>query len=116
MKAWLVRDGGWKATDAQEVSELAQKVLERRSLGKEALTRGKISWKFGEKKLLNHLGIIKNLEGTTKETAKTRQEIDVGIFQLPTLQSVIGKEMKDEKGQSVRVEKTPDNKYYLESL
>jgi len=60
--------------------------------------------------------IIKNLEGTTKETAKTRQEIDVGIFQLPTLQSVIGKEMKDEKGQSVRVEKTPDNKYYLESL
>lgn len=34
VKAWLIRDGGWKATDAQEVSELAQKVLERRRLRK----------------------------------------------------------------------------------
>lgn len=32
IKAWLVGKGGWKATDAQEVAEVAQKVLEGRRL------------------------------------------------------------------------------------
>jgi len=34
IKAWLIRNGGWKATYAQEVAELAQKVLERKRLRK----------------------------------------------------------------------------------
>lgn len=34
VKAWLIRNGKWKATDAQEVAELAQKVLEGRRLKK----------------------------------------------------------------------------------
>lgn len=32
VKAWLVGKGGWKAIHAQEVTEVAQKVLERRRL------------------------------------------------------------------------------------
>jgi len=32
VKAWLVGKGGWKTTDAQEVAEVAQKVLEGRRL------------------------------------------------------------------------------------
>jgi len=32
IKAWLVSKGGWRATDAQEVAEVAQKVLEGRRL------------------------------------------------------------------------------------
>jgi len=34
VKAWLIAEGGWKATDAQEVAEVAQKVLEYRRLKK----------------------------------------------------------------------------------
>jgi len=32
IKAWLISKGGWRATDAQEVAEVAQKVLEGRRL------------------------------------------------------------------------------------
>jgi hypothetical protein len=32
IKAWLVGKGGWKATDAQEVADIAQKVIEGRRL------------------------------------------------------------------------------------
>lgn len=32
VKAWLVGKGGWKATDAQEVAELVQKILEGKKL------------------------------------------------------------------------------------
>jgi hypothetical protein len=34
VKAWLIRYGKWKATDAQEVADIAQKVLERKRLRK----------------------------------------------------------------------------------
>jgi uncharacterized ubiquitin-like protein YukD len=34
VKAWLIRYGNWDATDAQEVADIAQKVLERRRLRK----------------------------------------------------------------------------------
>lgn len=34
VKAWLIRYGGWKAQQAQEVAELAQKILDRRRLRK----------------------------------------------------------------------------------
>jgi len=40
VKAWLIAEGGWKATDAQEVAEVAQKVLEYRRLRK-----GRPVWK-----------------------------------------------------------------------
>jgi hypothetical protein len=60
--------------------------------------------------------ILRNLEGTTKETAKTRQELGVSIFQIPILELLVDKEIKDEKGGKVKVKKTSDNKYYLEKL
>jgi hypothetical protein len=60
--------------------------------------------------------ILRNLEGTTKETAKTRRQIDVGIFQIPILDSLVDKEVKDQQGRKVKVKKTPDNRYYLEKL
>jgi hypothetical protein len=36
VKAWLIAEGGWKATHAQEVAEIAQKVLEGKRLRKGA--------------------------------------------------------------------------------
>ena len=42
IKAWLIAKGGWKATDAQEVAEVAQKVLDRRRL-----RRGRPTWRKG---------------------------------------------------------------------
>jgi len=58
--------------------------------------------------------ILRNLEGTAKEAAKTRKEINVGIFQIPILDSLIDKEIKDEQGSTVIIRKTSDNRYYLE--
>jgi len=60
--------------------------------------------------------ILKNLEGTTEENAKTRKELDVGIFQIPILDSLVDKEIKDEQRRKVKVKKTRDDKYYLEKL
>ena len=40
VKAWLIAEGGWKATHAQEVAEVAQKVLDRRRLRK-----GRPAWR-----------------------------------------------------------------------
>lgn len=60
--------------------------------------------------------ILSNLEGTAKETAKTRRELDVGIFQIPILDSLVDKEIKDEQGRKVKVKKTTDDRYYLEKL
>jgi hypothetical protein len=52
-----------------------------------------------------------NLEGTTKENAKTRRELNVGIFQIPILDSLVDKEIEDEQSRKVKVKKTPDDKY-----
>lgn len=60
--------------------------------------------------------ILRNLERTSKENAKTRKELDVGVFQIPILDSLVDKEVKDEQGRKVKVKKTPDDKYYLEKL
>jgi hypothetical protein len=60
--------------------------------------------------------ILRNLEGTTEDNAKTRKEIDVSILQIPILDSLIDKEIRDEQGRKVKVKKTPDDKYYLEKL
>jgi hypothetical protein len=60
--------------------------------------------------------ILRNLKGTSKENAKTRKELDVGIFQIPILDSLVDKEVKDEQGRKVKVRKTPDDKYYLEEI
>jgi hypothetical protein len=40
VKAWLIAKGGWRATDAQEVAEIARQVLEGRKL-----RRGDPSWR-----------------------------------------------------------------------
>lgn len=58
--------------------------------------------------------ILRNLEGTTEKTAKTRQEINVGIFQVPILDSLVDKEVEDEQGRRVKVKKILDGRYYLE--
>lgn len=58
--------------------------------------------------------ILRNLEGTTKEKAKTRRELNVGILQIPILDSLVDKESEDEHGRKVKVKKTPNDKYYLE--
>ena len=60
--------------------------------------------------------ILQNLQGISKENAKTRKELDVGIFQIPILDSLVDKEVKDEQGREVKVRKTPDDKYYLEKI
>ena len=60
--------------------------------------------------------ILQNLQGTSKENAKTRKELDVGIFQIPILGSLVDKEVKDEQRREVKVRKTPDDKYYLEKI
>jgi len=60
--------------------------------------------------------ILQNLQGTSKENAKTRKELDVGIFQIPILDSLVDKEVKDEQGRKVKVRKTLDERYYLEKI
>ncbi len=60
--------------------------------------------------------ILQNLQGTSKENAKTRKELDVGVFQIPILDSLVDKEVKDEQGRKVKVRKTPGDKYYLEKI
>jgi len=60
--------------------------------------------------------ILRNLEGTTKENAKTRRELNVGILQIPILDSLVDKEIEDEQGRKVKVKKTPNDKYYLEKV
>ena len=34
VKAWLIAEGGWKASDAQKVAEVAERVLNRKRLRK----------------------------------------------------------------------------------
>ncbi len=58
--------------------------------------------------------ILRNLEGTTEETAKTRKEINVGILEVPIIDSLVDEEVEDEQGRKVKVKRTFDNKYYLE--
>lgn len=60
--------------------------------------------------------ILRNLEGTTKENAKARRELNVGILQIPILNSLVDKEIEDEQGRKVKVKKTPNDKYYLEKV
>jgi hypothetical protein len=60
--------------------------------------------------------ILRNLEGTTEETAKTRKEINVGMLEVPIIDSLIDEEVEDEQGRKVKVKRTFDNKYYLEKV
>jgi hypothetical protein len=56
VKAWLIREGGWRATDAQKVAELSQRVLEGMKmrkgdyvLSKDILTRWREQARGSEK-------------------------------------------------------------------
>jgi len=60
--------------------------------------------------------MIKALDETSMETAKTREELDIGILERAILDSLVDRERKDQEGRTVIIRKTPDSKYYLEKL
>jgi hypothetical protein len=60
--------------------------------------------------------ILRNLDGTTKENAKTRREFNVSMLQIPILDSLVDKEIEDEQGRKVKVKKISNDKYYLEKV
>jgi hypothetical protein len=68
---------------------------------------------LGRKGLLRK--ILRSLQGTTRDTAKRRQETGLGTVEALILDQIIDRKIEDvDQGGLVIVKKTPDGKYYLE--
>ncbi|MGA2310507.1 MAG: hypothetical protein ABSG57_13290 [Candidatus Bathyarchaeia archaeon] len=60
--------------------------------------------------------IVKSLRGTTRETAKTKQEMNLDTVEALILNQIIDKKVEDvDQGGLVTIKKTSDEKYYLEA-
>jgi hypothetical protein len=59
--------------------------------------------------------ILRSLQGTTRDAARTKQETGLGTVETLILDQIIDRKVEDaERGELVIIRKTPDGKYYLE--
>jgi hypothetical protein len=58
--------------------------------------------------------ILRNLEDSARDRAKTKKELDISWFESPILDSLVNKKLKGRDGKTVIVRKTSDNAYYSE--
>jgi hypothetical protein len=59
--------------------------------------------------------ILRSLQGTTRDTAKTKQETGLGTVEALILDQIIDRKVEDiDQGGHVIIRKTSGGKYYLE--